>query len=315
MESTFLYVAGGAAVVALVFAFIKYGEIMKRDAGSEKMQDISKLIQDGAKAFLVAEYKWLTVFVIVVAAAIGLSGQDGLGPKTAVAFVTGAIASGLAGYFGMHTATRSLGVGDAWDVESGVQSLIDRGLADPEKVGAMGWSQGGYISAFLATNSTMFRAISNGAGISNWMTYYVNTDIHGFTRNYLEATPWDDPEIYARTSPMTNIKRARTPTLIQHGENDARVPPPNAFELYQGLRDVGVETRLIVYERFGHGINRPKEQLAANWHNYQWFAKHLWGRDVEIPVDKEDGDQDDEEDAQDAEDGDGEVEETSEVRP
>ncbi len=107
MEQTFLYVGAGAAALALVFAFIKYGAIMKEDAGSEKMQHISKLIQQGASAFLKAEYKWLTVFVIVVSAAIFASGQEGLGPRTAIAFICGALASGLAGYFGMHTATRS----------------------------------------------------------------------------------------------------------------------------------------------------------------------------------------------------------------
>ncbi len=84
---------------------------------------------------------------------------------------------------------RNLGVGDAWDVESGVDYLVEEGLVDAGKVGAMGWSQGGYISAFLATNSDKFQAICVGAGISNWMTYYVNTDIHPFTRQYLQATP------------------------------------------------------------------------------------------------------------------------------
>jgi dipeptidyl aminopeptidase/acylaminoacyl peptidase len=102
------------------------------------------------------------------------------------------------------------------------------------------------------------------------MTYYVNTDITPFTRQYLQATPWDDPEVYARTSPMTYIRQARTPTLIQHGEFDLRVPIPNAYELHRGLSDVGVETRMIVYKGFGHGINRPKEHLAALWHNWEW---------------------------------------------
>jgi dipeptidyl aminopeptidase/acylaminoacyl peptidase len=182
---------------------------------------------------------------------------------------------------------RNLGVGDMWDVESGVDHLIGKGMVDPERVGAMGWSQGGYISAFLATNSTKFKAISVGAGISNWVTYYVNTDIHPFTRHYLKATPWDDMEIYRKTSPMTNIKKARTPTLIQHGENDRRVPIPNAYELFQGLQDRGVPTKLIVYKDFGHGISRPKEQVAATWHNWQWFAKHIWGEDVVIPIEVE----------------------------
>ncbi len=104
----FIPIAGGAAALALVFAFVKYGSIMKRDAGDAKMQEISKQIQDGAAAFLKAEYKWLAVFVVVVGAAIFMSdAEQGLGQKTAIAFVAGAAASAVAGYFGMHTATRS----------------------------------------------------------------------------------------------------------------------------------------------------------------------------------------------------------------
>ncbi|MDH3816023.1 MAG: prolyl oligopeptidase family serine peptidase, partial [Acidobacteriota bacterium] len=144
--------------------------------------------------------------------------------------------------------------------------------------------QGGYISAFLTTTSDRFAGISVGAGISNWMTYYVNTDIHPFTRQYLEGTPWDDPEIYAKTSPMTYINKASTPTLIQHGEFDRRVPTPNAYELYQGLQDVGVDVNLVIYKGFGHGISKPKERLAAVWHNWAFFAKWIWGEDVELPL-------------------------------
>lgn len=118
---------------------------------------------------------------------------------------------------------RNLGIGDAWDVLSGIDHLVAAGLADGARVGSMGWSQGGYISAFLTTrHADRFRALSVGAGISDWMTYYVNTDIHPFTRQYLKATPWDDPKIYADTSPMTYITQAKAPTLIQHGELDQR---------------------------------------------------------------------------------------------
>jgi dipeptidyl aminopeptidase/acylaminoacyl peptidase len=175
---------------------------------------------------------------------------------------------------------RNLGVGDAWDVISGIDSLIARGIVDPAKVGAMGWSQGGYISAFLAThNAPRFKAISVGAGISDWMTYYVNTDIHPFTRQYLKATPWDDPEIYAKTSPITYIKQAKTPTLIQHGAADQRVPLPNAFELYQGLQDQKVPVELIVYQGFGgigHGPSKPKSHRATMDHNLEWFDQYLF---------------------------------------
>ena len=179
---------------------------------------------------------------------------------------------------------RNLGVGDAWDVLSGVDYLVKQGMVDTARMGAMGWSQGGYISAFLTTTTTRFKAISVGAGISDWMTYYVNTDIHPFTRQYLKATPWDDPQIYAKTSPMTYIKQAKTPTQIQHGEFDRRVPIPNAYQLLQGLQDRGVPARLIVYKGFGHGINKPKERLAAVWHNWQWFGKYLWGEEIELPL-------------------------------
>ena len=181
---------------------------------------------------------------------------------------------------------RNLGVGDAWDVLSGVDALIGRGIVDSTRMSSMGWSQGGYISAFLTTTSKRFKAISVGAGISDWMTYYVSTDIHPFTRQYLKGTPWSDPAIYAKTSPITYITQASTPTLIQHGELDRRVPISNAYELYQGLLDVGVPARLIVYKGFGHGITKPREQLAANWHNWQWFSKYIWGEDVTLPVDE-----------------------------
>jgi dipeptidyl aminopeptidase/acylaminoacyl peptidase len=189
---------------------------------------------------------------------------------------------GSAGYGEKFRAlnVRNLGIGDAWDVLTGVDSLIAKGMVDPARVGTMGWSQGGYISAFLATHdAARFQAISVGAGISNWTTYYVNTDIHPFTRQYLKATPWDDPEIYAKTSPMTYIKQAKTPTLIQHGATDQRVPLPNAFELKQGLEDQKVPVKLIVYQGFGgigHGPSKPKSHRATMEHNIEWFDQYMF---------------------------------------
>jgi dipeptidyl aminopeptidase/acylaminoacyl peptidase len=189
---------------------------------------------------------------------------------------------GSAGYGEKFRAlnVRNLGIGDAWDVLSGVDALIAKGLVDPDRVGTMGWSQGGYISAFLATHdAARFKAISVGAGISDWTTYYVNTDIHPFTRQYLKATPWDDPVIYAKTSPINYIKQAKTPTLIQHGATDQRVPLPNAYELYRGLLDNHVPTKLIVYQGFGgigHGPSKPKSHRATMQHNLEWFDQYLF---------------------------------------
>jgi dipeptidyl aminopeptidase/acylaminoacyl peptidase len=172
---------------------------------------------------------------------------------------------------------RNLGVGDAWDVLSGVDYLIAKGWVDKNKVGCMGWSQGGYISAFLTTSTDRFVAISVGAGISNWATYYYNTDITPFTINYLGNDPAMDPEIYAKTSPMTYIKNAKTPTLIQHGEIDRRVPIANAYELRQGLEDRGVKVEMVVYKGFGHPITKPKSQRAVMQHNLNWFNHYIWG--------------------------------------
>ncbi|HPF13141.1 MAG: sodium-translocating pyrophosphatase [Planctomycetes bacterium] len=107
MTDQILYISCVCAVLALVFAFAKYKGIMARDAGSQKMQDISKLVQEGAAAFLRSEYIWLSFFVAAVFAIIFMIPAEGLGPKTAYAFVAGAMASALAGYFGMHTATRA----------------------------------------------------------------------------------------------------------------------------------------------------------------------------------------------------------------
>jgi len=189
---------------------------------------------------------------------------------------------GSAGYGAKFRAlnVRNLGVGDMWDVMSGVEALIAKGIVDPDRLGAMGWSQGGYISAFLTTHTDRFKAISVGAGISDWTTYYVGTDITPFTPQYLGATPWDDPQIYAKTSPITTIRQAKTPTLIQHGSADHRVPVADAFELYRGLLDQHVDARLILYTGFGHGIDKPKSALALVQANLDWFSHFIWNEPI-----------------------------------
>ncbi len=178
---------------------------------------------------------------------------------------------------------RNLGVGDYADVISGVDSLIHEGFVDKDRVGAMGWSEGGYISAFISTSSDRFKAVSVGAGISDWMTYYANTDITPFTRQYLKATPWDDPAhggdpaIYRKTSPITYIAHAQTPTLIQQGSADHRVPVPDSFELRQALEDHGVPVKMVLYDGFGHPVNKPKQQRAVMEENENWFDHYIFG--------------------------------------
>ena len=172
---------------------------------------------------------------------------------------------------------RNLGVGDMGDIMSGVDHLIEQGFVDPDRLGAMGASWGGYMAAFLATHTDRFAAVSVSAGMSNMVTQYANTDIPCHLRRYCEATPWDEPDVYAKASPMSAIRNTRTPTLIQHGDQDKRVPIANAWELRRGLEDQGTPVRMIVYKGREHFIAAsPKALRAATQHNLEWFDRWLW---------------------------------------
>jgi dipeptidyl aminopeptidase/acylaminoacyl peptidase len=175
---------------------------------------------------------------------------------------------------------RNLGIGDYHDVISGVDALVAKGMANKERTGVMGWSQGGFISAFCSTYSDRFKAVSVGGGITNWRHHYVNTDIPWFIRMHLGNDPWNDPEIYSKTSPMTYIKSACTPTLIQHGEKDARIPITNAYELYQGLRDMGVETELVNFKGMAYSSEQPGMNAAVMEQNLRWFSEYLLGESL-----------------------------------
>lgn len=175
---------------------------------------------------------------------------------------------------------RKLGIGDYDDIISGVDTLVDKGIADQDRVGVMGWSNGGYISAFCSTYSNRFKAISVGGGITDWVTNYVNTDMPQVARMYLGDTPWNDPELYAKTSPITYIKSACTPTLIQHGEKDARVPTPNAYELYKGLKDMEVDTELVIFKGMAYSSDHPGIHMAIMKQNLMWFSHYILGESM-----------------------------------
>ncbi|WP_270343610.1 S9 family peptidase [Bacillus mobilis] len=175
---------------------------------------------------------------------------------------------------------RKQGFADYDDIISGVDALVEKGMVDKERVGVMGWSNGGYISAFCSTCSSRFKAISVGGGITNWGTHYVNTDIPYFISMYLGNTPWNDPEIYKKTSPMTYIKSACTPTLIQHGEKDVRIPTTNAYELYEGLREMEVDTELIIFKGMAYSSDQPGMRVAIMRQNLIWFSHYILGESM-----------------------------------
>ena len=172
---------------------------------------------------------------------------------------------------------RNAGYGDYDDVISGVDALIAKGWVDPARMGLMGWSFGGFITAFTLTQTDRFKAVSVGAGPTDWPTFDAWTDLPQITRSYLAASPSSDPEIYRKSSPIAHINSAKTPTLIQHGELDPMTPIANAYELLQALRDLDVPARLYVYKGFGHNMTKPKAVRAVMEHNLNWFNHYIWG--------------------------------------
>jgi|CXWL01.1.fsa_nt_gi dipeptidyl aminopeptidase/acylaminoacyl peptidase len=171
--------------------------------------------------------------------------------------------------------TKDWGVGDYQDIMTGVDHVIAMGVADPNKLGVMGWSYGGYMTSWIVTQTKRFKAASAGAPVTNLMSFNGTADIPGFVPDYFGGQSWEIPDVYSKHSAMFNIKGVTTPTLIQHGEADVRVPISQGYEFYNALKAQGVPTRMIVLPRQPHGPNEPKMQLAAMQSNLEWFEKYL----------------------------------------
>ncbi len=170
------------------------------------------------------------------------------------------------------------GHGDYLDIMAGVDAMVARGVADPDRCGIMGRSYGGYMTAWAITRTTRFRAAALGAGMSNLVSFYGQTDIPGYMEYYLGGTPWTAREEYEARSPVVFADRVRTPVLITHGEEDARVPLPQARELYTALRRQGVEARLVVFPRQGHVVLEPRSEREIMALNLEWFVSHIPAR-------------------------------------
>jgi dipeptidyl aminopeptidase/acylaminoacyl peptidase len=159
-----------------------------------------------------------------------------------------------------------------------VDELIRRGIADPDKLGLMGWSAGGHWANWTLTHSDRFKAISSGAGAVNWISMYGQTDVHEIRDFYFKGAPWENWDQYLNLSPLKYIRNAKTPTLIQVGQEDARVPRPQSEELHMALKKLGVPTEFIVYPRMGHGITEPRYQMVKMTAEYNWFEKWIKGK-------------------------------------
>jgi dipeptidyl aminopeptidase/acylaminoacyl peptidase len=170
------------------------------------------------------------------------------------------------------------GGGDYRDIMSGVDHVVSMGVADPDRLGIMGWSYGGYMTSWVITQTRRFKAASVGAGVTNLMSFTGTADIPGFIPDYFGGEYWDAFDRWRARSAMFNIKGAATPTLIQHGEQDLRVPVSQGYELYNALVRQNVPTKMVVYPRQPHGIQEPKFIKDAMERNLEWFDRWIKGR-------------------------------------
>ncbi len=164
---------------------------------------------------------------------------------------------------------------DYRDLMTGVDHLIARGLADPDRLGVMGWSYGGFMTSWVITQTRRFQAASVGAGVTNLMSFTGTADIPSFLPDYFGGEFWDKLEAYRTHSAMFHVKGVCTPTLIQHGERDERVPLSQGQELYNALKRQGCPVKMVVYPRTPHGVEEPRLLLDCLNRNLDWFDRYV----------------------------------------
>jgi dipeptidyl aminopeptidase/acylaminoacyl peptidase len=167
------------------------------------------------------------------------------------------------------------GGADYQDLMTGVDKVIAMGVADPDRLGVMGWSYGGFMTTWIVTQTQRFKVASAGAPVTNLMSFNGTADIPAFVPDYFGGQFWDQMDAYQKHSAMFNVKGVKTPTMIEHGDADIRVPISQGYEFYNALKAQGVPTRMIVLPRQPHGPTEPKMQLAAMQANVEWFEKYL----------------------------------------
>jgi dipeptidyl aminopeptidase/acylaminoacyl peptidase len=167
------------------------------------------------------------------------------------------------------------GFGDFDDNDTGINKVIEMGVAHPDSLVICGWSYGGYMTSFTITRTNRFKAASVGAGVTNLMSFVGTADIPSFLPSYFEGEYWDRMDVYMKHSAMFNVKKIQTPTQIVHGERDARVPVSQGWELYVALKRLNVPTEMIIYPRMPHGLQEPKFIADAGNRLIAWFNKYL----------------------------------------
>ena len=170
---------------------------------------------------------------------------------------------------------KDFGGGDFADVLAGVDEAMRVAPIDANRLGLTGWSYGGFLTMFGVTQTNRFKAAMAGAGIADWQSYYGENLIDQWMIPFFGKSVYDDPEIYAKSSAINFIKKVKTPTLVIVGDSDGECPAPQSYEFWHGLKTMGVETQLVVYEHEGHLFAKPQHQRDVIERTLAWFDAHL----------------------------------------
>jgi dipeptidyl aminopeptidase/acylaminoacyl peptidase len=170
---------------------------------------------------------------------------------------------------------KDFGYGDFRDILGGVDASAKAAPADSNRVGLTGWSYGGYMTMWGVTQTNRFKAAVAGAGLANYQSYYGENGIDQWMIPYFGASVYDDPAVYARSSPITFIKKARTPTLIVVGDRDGECPPPQSYEFWHALKTLGVPTEFVIYPNEGHEFANPAHSRDVIERTAAWFKRYL----------------------------------------
>jgi len=170
---------------------------------------------------------------------------------------------------------KDFGYGDLRDILVGLDAVGQTIPVDPKRVGIFGWSYGGYMTMWALTQTNRFKAAVSGAGLSDWLSYYGTNDIDTWMIPYFGASVYDDPSVYAKSSPINYVKAVKTPALMVAGDRDAEVPVTQSYEYWHALRDLGVPTQLVIYPGEGHLFYKPSDQLDVARRITAWFDKWL----------------------------------------
>jgi dipeptidyl aminopeptidase/acylaminoacyl peptidase len=170
---------------------------------------------------------------------------------------------------------KDFGYGDLRDILGGLDAVGQTIPVDPKRVGIFGWSYGGYMTMWSLTQTNRFKAAVSGAGLSDWQSYYGTNEIDTWMIPYFGASVYDDPSVYAKSSPINYIKAVKTPALMVAGDRDAEVPVTQSYEYWHALRDLGVPTQLVIYPGEGHLFQKPANQRDVAQRIAAWFDRWL----------------------------------------